>query len=84
MQTLTRSSLNGTNRGVAGVSFTSSLNGTIGERAGVSGTISLPLLPALVPGGASGGGIIPPPPGVGSLKTGIREVDATGADATRC
>jgi hypothetical protein len=83
MQTLTRSSLNGTSRGVAGASFTSSLNGMIKERAGVFGTVSLSLVPS-APEGAGGGGIISPSPGAGSLKTGIRDDDATGADAKRC
>jgi hypothetical protein len=83
MQTLTISSLNGTNRGVAGVSFAASLNGTIEGRAGVFGTISPSLLPILTAGETSGGGIRSPSPGAGSLKTAIREVDA-GAGVTRC
>jgi len=80
------SSLNGTNRGVAGVSSTSSLYGTIVEgRAGVFDAISLSLpltLAAEAAAGGGGGGIGSPSPGTGSLKTAIRE--AAGADVTRC
>jgi hypothetical protein len=81
---LTTSSLNGTNRGVVGGSFTSSLNGTIEGRAGVFGTISRSLPLTLASGAASGGGIKSPSPGAGSLKTEIREVETEGAIATRC
>jgi hypothetical protein len=84
LHTLTTSSLNGTNRGVLGASFTSSLNGMIEEQPGVFGTSrSLPL--TLASGAASGGGIGSPSPGVGSLKTEIRDdIETAGADVTRC
>lgn len=84
MQTLTTSSLNGTNRGVLGASSTSSLNGMIEEQPGVFGTSrSLPL--TLASGAASGGGIRSPSPGAGSLKTEIRDdIETAGADVTRC
>ena len=82
VQTLTTSSLNGTNRGVLGASFTSTLNGMIEEQPGVFGTNrSLPL--TLASGAANGGGIRSPSPGVGSLKTEIRD-DVAGVDVTRC
>ena len=57
----------------------------MGARAGVFGTasLSLPLAMAGAFGRAGGGGIAPPL-GAGSLKMGIRELDAAGADATRC
>jgi hypothetical protein len=84
VRTLTTSSLNGTNRGVLGASFTSSLNGIIEEQPGVFGiSRSLPL--TLASGAASGGSIRSPSSGVGSLKTGIRDdIETAGADVTRC
>lgn len=84
MQTLTTSSLNGTNRGVLGASFTSSLNGMIEEQLGVFGT-SRPLSLTLASEAARGGGIRSPSPGAGSLKTEIRDdIETAGVDVTRC